>query len=108
MSKKSREELQLNDDGPNYEAFSKYWNILLDHGYQGMLELLQVVTPKKKTPGKSLTREERKRNFEMSHDRIIAETYFGQLCMLWSLKHKKFRWVFGKYKDWVKLAIVLT
>ena len=36
------------------------------------------------------------------------ENFFGRMCQLWGLMHKRFRWNYEKYGDWVTLAVALT
>lgn len=108
LTKKMTDEMVINDNEVLKEQYPNSWCILADKGYQGMAELVRCITPQKKPKGRALSLAEQGRNRDIAADRIIVENYFGRLCSLWGLMHKRFCWNFDKYYDWHRLAVALT
>ena len=108
FTKKNPAEKALDDQGEFLEHYPDQWAILVDKGYQGCLEGLRVIHPKRKPKGGYLTKEEKKANVEISSDRITVENFFGRLCQLWGLMSKKYRWNLRSYDQFSRFAVSMT
>lgn len=82
--KKTTEEIEVPDHGLFSAEFPEMWGLLADKGYQGILEMVRGITPKKK-PGSRLGLSDETFNRQVSSDHIFVENYFGRLCGLWNL-----------------------
>ena len=108
LCKKTTNGRLLEDNGPQVEKYPNYWSMIADKGYQGIQEACRIVLPKKKPRNGTLTLEDKLGNKMVASDRIIVKNFFGRLCSLWGLMHKKFRWNLDKYDSFNQLAIALT
>ena len=88
LTKKSANSMQLPDDGPFHEQYPRNWAIIMDKGYQGMLDSCRAVTPKKKPRNLPMPMADKAENKKIASDRIIVENFFGWLCLLWGLMQK--------------------
>lgn len=90
------------------EVSESSWGVLLDKAYQGVDEEIRSLVPKKKPKNGSLTSQERIKNREISHDRIIIENFFGRMKSLYGVMSRKWRWDESSYDIIVRLCVSLT
>lgn len=108
MLRKTEAEEGLMDGGQFAEDYPTLWAVLCDKGYQGLLELLRAIHPKRKPVRGTLSRDDVKQNFKKSSDRIIVENFFGRLCQLWTVLSNKYRWKESMYDHIMRFGIALT
>lgn len=106
--KKGTEEANIIDSGLYSEEHSGSWGVLCDKGYQGLLEVVRAVHPKKKPPRRILSSQELRDNGKISHDRSLVENWFGRQCQLWTVLSSKFRWKEDIYDDLIWICGALT
>ena len=75
MLKKTTFEENLIDDGELYDEYKHYWAMLVDKAYQGLAEQLRAIHPKKKPKNGSLSSDDKRRNKQISSDRVLAEIF---------------------------------
>lgn len=107
-SRKSNAENDVTDIGILSEEYPDSWAVLVDKGYQGSMEFLRTVHPKKKPQNGILSMEDEAYNKKVSSDRIIVENYFGRLCSLWAIAATKYRWAESNYDKLFRLCVALT
>lgn len=107
LRKKSNER-DLVDVGPLLDEYGDYWAVLLDKGYQGVMENVRGIHPKKKPQHGQLNLDDERNNKAISSDRILVENYFGRLCNLWNIMSAKYRWSGDLYDQIFRLCLGLT
>lgn len=105
---KKEEEVELKDTGLMVEQYGDYWAVLMDKGYQGAMEYVRAIRPKKKQPLRPLSLEDQQFNQDVSSDRTIVENYFGRLSSLWSMLSQTYRWSEESYNMIFKIGMALT
>ena len=98
----------FHDIGPFISEFPNSWSVLLDKGYQGALELVRAIIPKRNPPRNVLCTEDQRSNQRIAHDRIVVENYFGRLCKLWTIMSAKYRWSEKNYDKFMRICVALT
>lgn len=106
--KKLPNEKEFVDVGPQLEQYGDYWAVLLDKGYQGVMECVRGIHPKKKPQHGNLNLDDERRNKDISSDRILVENYFGRLCNLWNILSAKYKWSGQLYDHIFCLCLGLT
>ena len=104
---KSAIERSIEDNGPFRNHHPNHWSMIADKGYQGIKESCCMVLSKKKPRNRNLSLNDKLGNTKVASDQIIVENFFGRLCSLWGLMHKKFWWSFEKYNTLNQLLIAL-
>lgn len=77
--------------GELFDGFAIFWALLVDKGYQGLLEYLQAIHPKKKPPRTNLSFDDNRRNEKVFKDRVVVENFFGRMATLRILISSKWR-----------------
>ena len=103
--KKRTNDGNIEDKGELKDQYPSLWSAIADKGYQGAIELLRMILPKK---GKKLKREDIERNKKISKNRIICENFYGRLKKLFKIMEEKFRWDENMYGTVMQICVALT
>lgn len=82
-------EKNMDENRFHFEDFRDSWAVLVDKGYQGVLEFCHRIYPEKKSVNKASSHSDIVFNKKISSDRIIVENAFGRLRELWTLLSTK-------------------
>lgn len=106
--RKTEEDNDIADMGDLGEEYDGMWALIMDKGYQGAVEILRAILPRKKPCNGTLSGQDERGNERMPSYRIIVENVFWRQCTLWGLIGSKYRWAEKNYDLLFRFSAALT
>ncbi len=94
--------LAKTEDEKKLEDEEETWAVLTDKGFEGLGELVRLISPFKKPKNRVLSREEEDMNSKIGSVRVVCENYYGRMKgkfkivgERYGLEKENFKRVFG-------------